>query len=52
MPSARFEPAVPASEWPQTYALDSATTEIATDLLTKIKLYQFHYSNFNATIYR
>jgi hypothetical protein len=46
MPPAGFEPAVPASEWPQTYALDRATAEIGIDLLTKIKLYQFHDSRF------
>ena len=28
MPRAGFEPAFPASEWPQTYALDHATTGI------------------------
>jgi len=30
MPWARFEPAAPASEWPQTYAADRAVTGIST----------------------
>jgi hypothetical protein len=29
MPPAGFEPAIPASEWPQTHALDRAATGIA-----------------------
>jgi hypothetical protein len=29
MPSAGFEPANPASKWPQTYALDRAATGIS-----------------------
>jgi hypothetical protein len=28
MPRAGFEPVIPATKWPQTYALDRATTEI------------------------
>jgi hypothetical protein len=28
MPSPGYEPAIPASKWPQTYALDRAATEI------------------------
>ena len=28
MPSVGFEPAIPASEWPQTHALDRAATGI------------------------
>ena len=27
MPPVGFEPTIPASEWPQTYALDRAATE-------------------------
>jgi hypothetical protein len=33
MPTVRFEPAIPASEWPQTYALDRAATGIGFYLL-------------------
>lgn len=34
MPLAGFEPAVPAIEWPQTYVLDRAATEIAIILIS------------------
>jgi len=30
MPPVAFEPQIPASEWPQTYALDQAATGIGT----------------------
>ena len=33
MPTAGFEPAIPASEWPQTYALDHAATGIGLEVL-------------------
>ena len=32
MPPAGFEITIPASEWPQTHALDSAATGIGTNL--------------------
>jgi hypothetical protein len=33
MPTVGFEPAIPASGWPQTYALERAATEIGFYLL-------------------
>jgi len=32
MPPARFDPAIPASEWPQTHALDRAATRICSNV--------------------
>jgi hypothetical protein len=40
MPLSGFEPTVPASEWPQTYALDSAATGI---VLKYIYIYIYIY---------
>jgi hypothetical protein len=31
MPSAGFEPAIPANKWPQNYALDRAVTRIGNE---------------------
>ena len=39
MPSAGFEPVTPASERPQTHALDRATTGTADDLSTAVKFF-------------
>jgi hypothetical protein len=33
MPLAEFEPAIPATEWPQTYVLDSTVTGIGAVLM-------------------
>jgi hypothetical protein len=38
MPSAGFEPAIPATKQPQTYALDRAGTEIGSDVVYQIKM--------------
>jgi hypothetical protein len=38
MPSARFEPATPATKRPQTYALDRAATEVGLKKLRKEKI--------------
>jgi hypothetical protein len=35
MPSARFEPATPATKRPQTYALDRAATEVGSQITKK-----------------
>jgi hypothetical protein len=42
MPPAGFEPAIPASEWPQTHALDRAVTGIG--YATVIGYFQYHIS--------
>ena len=39
MPPAEFEPAIPASEWTQTYALDRAATGIGFFILMNYKMY-------------
>jgi len=44
MPSARFEPTIPASEMPQTYALDRAATEIG-DLVNYSGYIYFAFQN-------
>jgi hypothetical protein len=38
MPPAGFEPAIPASEWPQTHALDRGATGIDSDKISCINL--------------
>jgi len=38
MPSAGFEPSIPASERPQTHALDRAATRIGSEPITIIKI--------------
>ena len=46
MPPARFEPAIPASERPQTHALDCAATEIGvgnTDILNTSQAVRLTY---------
>jgi hypothetical protein len=48
IPTARFEPAIPASERPQTYALDSAAIGIGS-LLYSISIY--HHSRCTSTNY-
>jgi hypothetical protein len=45
MPSEGFEPATPATEWPQTYALDRAATEVGRSsvlLFKKSYAYKHH----------
>ena len=39
MPAAGFEPAIPASERPQTYTLDRAATRIGCEINITIKFY-------------
>jgi hypothetical protein len=51
MPPASFEPAIPASEWPQTRALDGAATGMGQGYQRYVSFlvwflgnYDFHYS--------
>ena len=39
MPSTGFEPAVPASEWPQSHALDSAAARVGRRYYTWSQIY-------------
>jgi hypothetical protein len=43
MPRARFEPAIPATKRPQTYALDRAVTMIGSIYVYKHNLYIYAY---------
>jgi len=41
MPSAEFEPAIPTTQWPQTYSLDHMATKI-----DKTLDYYYYYYTF------
>jgi len=53
MPSAGFEPKIPAGEWPQTYALDLATTGTGRQIAYVNVKFEFLRALFmNATVLR
>jgi len=47
MPPARFEPATPASERPQTHAFDSAATGICSSILYRQNIFDILYGAFS-----